>query len=124
MARFDVHRSLNSAAALSVFAAAVAFPVFAQRAVNTPAIEELQDRIAAVQLPLHSAATPRYVELGFEVTKHGRSKRVRVLDASAGLERAGEKHFTQLVAGRMFRPIVKDGVFPDSVPVVVRYHYP
>ncbi|HET7132771.1 MAG TPA: hypothetical protein VFJ95_11010 [Gammaproteobacteria bacterium] len=98
--------------------------------------QEAIDRIFSPELPivlpafqpnpLDAMETPRsagHIEVGFEVTREGRSKRVRVLDATENSLRTDERRLTQAIAGRIFRPRVKDGVFPDSVPVVVRYYY-
>jgi hypothetical protein len=62
-----------------------------------------------------------YIDVSFEIDKHGRSHHVRILGTTAGSTRAVEKRLVQFISGSRFRPRVVDGRLADSARVVVRY---
>ena len=77
--------------------------------------------------PFASAATSkssRYIDVAFDVTKHGRAEQIEILDTSKAATRAEERDLIRLIENASFRPRVVDGAVADSAPVVVRYHLP
>jgi hypothetical protein len=63
-----------------------------------------------------------YVEVSFEIDKHGRSHHVRILGTTTDSStHAVEKRVVQFISGSRFRPRVVEGRIADSTPVVVRY---
>ena len=73
-----------------------------------------------------SAATvesSRYIDVSFDVTKHGRGERIEILETSEGATRAEEQDLIRFIEQRTsFRPRFVDGELADSAPVVVRYY--
>jgi hypothetical protein len=76
--------------------------------------------------PLHSEPvdeSPRYIDVGFDITSAGRSRRISVLDAAPGVTRADERRLVRLIAGNRYRPrISSDGQIADASSVVLRYY--
>jgi hypothetical protein len=66
-------------------------------------------------------ASPRYIDVAFVVTKHGRGERVEILDTSQGATRPEERDLLRSIERATFRPRFVDGALADSAPVVVRY---
>src|SRR5262249_16041215 len=62
-----------------------------------------------------------YIDVSFEIDKHGQSHHVRILGATADSTRAAGKRLVQFISASRFRPRIVDGQFADSAPVVVRY---
>jgi hypothetical protein len=74
--------------------------------------------------PFASAATaesPRYIEVSFDITKHGRGERIEILETSRGATRAEERELIRSIESTNFRPRFVDGELADAAPVVVRY---
>jgi hypothetical protein len=62
-----------------------------------------------------------HIDIGFEITKFGRARRIEILAAANATDAAIER-LDKLVATSRFRPRLTDGRFADATPVVVRYH--
>jgi hypothetical protein len=76
--------------------------------------------------PLSSRREQRdsgYIDVSFEIDKHGRSHHVRILGTTTDSPRAVEKRVVQFISGSRFRPRVVNGRLADSAPVVVRYYF-
>jgi hypothetical protein len=74
--------------------------------------------------PFVSAATgasSRYIDVAFDITKHGIGEHIEIRDKSSGATRAEERDLIRLIESTSFRPRVVDDVLADSAPVVVRY---
>ena len=73
--------------------------------------------------PFASAATEssRYIDVAFDVTKHGRGEQIEILDSSKDATRGDERDLIRLIESTSFRPRVVDGELAASAPVVVRY---
>lgn len=76
--------------------------------------------------PLESrptSATQGYVDIAFEISRFGRSRRIRVLDTSTHPSPAAHDALRRLVAESRFRPQLRDGELADR-RVTVRYYPP
>jgi hypothetical protein len=69
-----------------------------------------------------TAASPRHIDVTFDVTRYGRGERIEILATSVGATRAEERDLIRLIESASFRPRFVDGALADSAPVVVRYH--
>jgi len=69
-----------------------------------------------------TAESSRYIDVSFDVTKHGRGQHIEILDTSKGATRGEESDLIRLIESMSFRPRVVGGKLADSAPVVVRYH--
>jgi hypothetical protein len=63
-----------------------------------------------------------YVDVSFEITKFGASRKIEVLEATPNVTRATKNDVVHLVARSRFRPRITDGLIVDTSPIVVRYH--
>lgn len=71
--------------------------------------------------PLDTPPSPRYIEVRFEITKVGESRRVEVLSAAPDVPGAAKEELVSLIKASRFRPRVKDGELA-AAPVVLRYY--
>jgi hypothetical protein len=96
--------------------------------------QESIDRIFSPQIPvIVPAFAPNplsreqrgdgYIDVSFEIDKHGKSHHIRILGTTTDSTRAAAKRFVQFISGSRFRPRVADGRLADSAPVVVRYYF-
>jgi hypothetical protein len=101
-----------------------------QRGVARAAIDEWFSPEAPHMLPTFAAnpaAAARaqtatgYVDIAFEVTYFGTARRVDVV-SSVNASKDARSDLVRLVSRGRFRPIVTDGEFLRSTPVVVRYY--
>jgi hypothetical protein len=72
--------------------------------------------------PLETAPSDRYIEVSFEVTMYGESRRVEIVGATPDVSDAEKDELARLVKGSRFRPRVTDGTLGRPAPVVVRYY--
>ena len=72
--------------------------------------------------PLETQPSARYIEVSFEVTKYGESRRVEILGAAPEVSNAAKDELVTLIKGSRFRPRVTDGELAGAAPVVVRYY--
>jgi hypothetical protein len=80
---------------------------------------------AFVPNPFASAATAapsRYIDVSFDVTKHGQAEEVEIVDASKDATRGEKRDLIRLIESTSFRPRFVDGRVADSATVSVRYH--
>jgi hypothetical protein len=63
-----------------------------------------------------------YIDVAFEITRQGKSRRMEVLATSANVERAHRRELAQLIDQSSFRPRMVDGRIADSARVVMRYY--
>jgi tetratricopeptide (TPR) repeat protein len=64
----------------------------------------------------------RYIDVAFDITKHGESENIEILDATTDATRGAEKDLVRLIERSRFRPRVTDGQFSDTSQVLVRYY--
>ena len=69
-----------------------------------------------------TAASSRYIDVSFAITKYGRSEQIEIQETSQGATRAEERDLTRLIERTRFRPRFVEGKLADSAPVAVRYH--
>jgi hypothetical protein len=102
-----------------------------QKGVEQASIDELFTPKIPVMLPtfrpnpLASERTPEstgYIDVGFRITKYGRSQRVRVLDSTTNATTAAEQKLVHSIKAGRFRPRPTGDRYEDTVPVVVRYY--
>jgi tetratricopeptide (TPR) repeat protein len=75
--------------------------------------------------PLASDQTPKttgYIDVAFDVTKYGDSRRVEILDTTTNATDAATDRLVRLVQRCRFRPRVTNGEVADVVRMVVRYY--
>ena len=72
--------------------------------------------------PLETQPSARYIEVSFEVTKYGESRRVEILGAAPEVSDAAKEKLATLIKGSRFRPRVTDGELTEAAPVVLRYY--
>jgi hypothetical protein len=70
----------------------------------------------------HTPATTGYIDVAFEITRHGKSRRVRILDTTTNATDAAKRRLIRLILDSRFRPRVTDGQFPRASPIVLRYY--
>ena len=72
--------------------------------------------------PLQTPSSVRYIDVAFEITRFGESRRVEILGAAANVSDADKNDLLALIKGSRFRPRVTDGELARAAPVVVRYY--
>jgi tetratricopeptide (TPR) repeat protein len=68
-----------------------------------------------------TAASSRYIDVAFAITKYGRGEQIEIQETSQGATRAEERDLTRLIKNTRFRPRFVDGRLAESAPLVVRY---
>lgn len=103
----------------------------ARRDVAQASIEELFAPDTPVALPTflpnpltggERRESADYIDVAFEITKYGASRRVEVLDATTDASDAAQAELVRSIKRSRFRPRVTNGRVTDSAPVVVRYY--
>ena len=72
--------------------------------------------------PLQTTTSSRYIDLSFEVTKYGESRRVQIAGATPDVSNAEKDDLVSVIKVARFRPRVSDGELGRASPVVVRYY--
>jgi hypothetical protein len=72
--------------------------------------------------PLDTPRSARYIDVGFEVTRYGESRRIEILAATAGVPDSAKTTLVNLINVSRFRPRVTDGELGRASPVVLRYY--
>jgi hypothetical protein len=72
--------------------------------------------------PLDTPLTARYIDVGFEVTRYGESRRIEIVGATAGVPDSAKTSLVSIIKASRFRPRVTDGELGRASPVVVRYY--
>jgi tetratricopeptide (TPR) repeat protein len=108
-----------------------AYELLAEHEETKPLIQELFAPETPVAIPgflsspLQSNETRSFtghIDVAFELTKYGRSRRIRVLDVSGDAAEAPERDVVRLIAGNRYRPHLVDGE-ATRTSVILRYHY-
>jgi hypothetical protein len=63
-----------------------------------------------------------YIDVAFQVTKFGKSRSIEILDATANATNDDKHELEKLIARSRFRPMLTDGQFLRTEPIVVRYY--
>jgi hypothetical protein len=114
---------------------AVAFDEYAQvhaMLESTDAAEPLIAAIFAPPLPvvlptfvpnpLWTLESARYIDVTFDITKFGESRRVDVAGAAGDVSREEKAELVALIKASRFRPRVADGELGRTSPVTLRYY--
>ena len=72
--------------------------------------------------PLQTPSSVRYIDVAFEITRFGESRRVEILGAAANVSDADKNDLLALIKGSRFRPRVTDGELARAAPVALRYY--
>jgi hypothetical protein len=73
--------------------------------------------------PLETSPSARYVDVAFEVTKFGESRRVEILNAAPNVSDAAKGELLDLIRTSRFRPRLTGRELGRAAPVVVRYYF-
>jgi hypothetical protein len=99
--------------------------------VSPASIEEIFSPATPVVLPTflpsplvsaQAAESQGYVDVAFEITKYGESRKIRIVDRASGVTDAAARGLVRSIARTMFRPRLTEGRVVESFPVVVRYY--
>ena len=71
--------------------------------------------------PLATPTSARYIDVAFEVTKYGVSRRIEILGAATNVSDADKDELESVLMSRRFRPRVTGGQIATS-PVRLRYY--
>ncbi len=92
------------------------------------------DRIFAPETPVilpsflpnplasQETAASGHIDVAFDITKFGVSRRIEILDTTVGATDADRQSLVRLISRSRFRPRVTDGEFANRSRVVVRYY--
>jgi hypothetical protein len=72
--------------------------------------------------PLETPTSARYIDVTFEVTKYGESRRIEIVGAAPDVADVEKDDLVSLVMGSRFRPRVTDGQLGRAAPVAIRYY--
>ena len=72
--------------------------------------------------PEHADGATGYVDVAFEITRFGTTRRIRVESTSGNVSNAAQGRVTRWIVENHFRPQVVNGQFADATRVVVRHH--
>lgn len=92
------------------------------------AIDELLSPEFPVVLPAHrpnplaTAATDAHIDVAFEITRFGDSRKIEIRAATASVTAEDTDALVTLIKNRKYRPRSQDGKPARASPVVVRYY--
>jgi hypothetical protein len=72
--------------------------------------------------PLDTPPSARYIDVAFEVTRYGLSRRIEILGTTPSVSDSAKTTLVNLIKASRFRPRVTDGELGRASPVVVRYY--
>ena len=72
--------------------------------------------------PLATQPSARYIDVAFEITRYGESRRIDIVGATPDVPDAAKDELVSLVKRSVFRPRVADGEIAREAPVRVRYY--
>lgn len=73
-------------------------------------------------LASNAAHSTGYVDVAFEVSRHGEGQRIEILDTTTNATDADKTRLVHLIKSSRFRPRVTDGKFARASSVVLRYY--
>ena len=125
----DIGNFSRRESALEVYAQA--YQLLEEEGVEQASIDEIFSPRVPVTLPTFlpnplvsedATESAEYIDVAFDITKHGKSEHVEILDTTTDMTRAAERELVRLIERRSFRPRVTNGEFADAASVVVRYY--
>lgn len=69
-----------------------------------------------------SAGAAGYIDIAFEITRQGKSRRLAVGEMSANIERSQRRELERMITLTTFRPRLENGVLVENAPVSLRYY--
>jgi hypothetical protein len=72
--------------------------------------------------PLATQSSARYIDVAFEITRYGESRRIDIVGATPDVPDAAKDELVSLVKRSVFRPRVADGEIAREAPVRFRYY--
>ena len=72
--------------------------------------------------PAGARSSTRFIDVAFDVTKFGGSKRVEILATTRNASKEAKQRLVQLIERSTFRPRIVDGEFVNSSRFTVRYY--
>jgi len=72
--------------------------------------------------PLQTPVSARYIDVGFEVTRFGESRRIEIVSAAPEISNDAKDELVSFIKASRFRPRAMDGELSRASPVVVRYY--
>ena len=72
--------------------------------------------------PLKTQTSTRHIDVTFEITKYGESRRIEIVAAAPSVSDADRDDLVSLLMTSRFRPRVVDGELGRASPVAVRYY--
>lgn len=108
-----------------------AYRLLEEHGIGQQAIEQRFSPAIPVVLPVFvrnplapepHAATVGFIDVSFEITKHGRARDIEIHDMSGEATRADRRRLVKVLLTRRFRPRFVDNRVDDSGPIAVRYY--
>jgi tetratricopeptide (TPR) repeat protein len=87
-----------------------------------PALPVTLPSFSSSPLATDTAGSAGFIDVSFEITRQGKTRRVKTNDASANVERAQRRALERTIGLTTFRPRVVDGRMIDNAPVSLRYY--
>jgi len=72
--------------------------------------------------PLETPTSAHYIDVTFEITKYGESRRIEIIGAALGVSDADRDDLVSLLMTSRFRPRVTDSELARASSVAVRYY--
>jgi hypothetical protein len=88
----------------------------------TPKVPVVLPTFVPNPLASNAAQGTGYIDVAFEISRYGESRRIEVLDTTTNATDADKTRLAWLIQNSRFRPRVTDGKFTRASPVVLRYY--
>jgi hypothetical protein len=72
--------------------------------------------------PERAAGATGYVDVAFEITQFGTSRRIRVLDTTHNASKKAQQRVSRWIVENRFRPRMTDGRLAEAAPIVARHY--
>jgi hypothetical protein len=92
------------------------------QAIFAPPMPVTLPSFASNPLATDEAGIAGFIDVSFEITRQGKTRRVAVGQASANVERAQRRALERTISLATFRPRLVDGQLADNAPVALRYY--
>jgi hypothetical protein len=129
MADWDLLFSPQKGVVLDTYLAA--YEQLVRKGIEPQAIEQLFSPRIPVVLPTflpsplvsdETESSTGYIDVEFDLTKYGRSRRIEILDTTTNANDVAENELVRLIVLSRFRPRVTAGRLDHATPIVVRYY--
>jgi hypothetical protein len=129
MADWDLLFENTNESALKIYKEA--YQQLKKKGIAEASIEQLFSPKTPVVLPtflpnplvsVETQGATGFIDVAFDVTKYGESRRIKILDTRTKATDAAKDHLVRLIKRSRFRPRSTDGRFADSSRITVRYY--